>query len=196
MFSKPSVESFQRIDVATLKRLGFFKPNFSSNLVWSNSRTGKETGRIGVTYLGDRFRLRYRSRANGSDWEQIDEMIYLSQTYPNFGGSRNWLNCPSCGKRRGALYGGKYFRCRVCRGACYETQLEDAQNRSLTRLHKRRWKYGGEGNFDEPFPPKTKWMRWKTYNALVEADEEDKTEMFALTRIWLDGLKKGLGPRS
>jgi hypothetical protein len=166
----------------SLKRLGFLTEGFSSVLVWSRSRTGEETGRIRITCLGDKLRLNYKSKSGGEDWRDIEEYIHLICTKPNFGGERQWMICPSCFSRRAALYGGTYFRCRECYGACYQTQLEDGKFRALTKLYKRRQKYGSFGNADEPFPPKPKWMRWPTYFRLKEADQSDLKQV--LTSKW------------
>ena len=192
MFSKPTVEDFLQLDIPSLKRLGFLTEGFSSLLVWSNSRTREETGRIGITCLGDRLRLNYKSKSRGEDWQDIEEYIRLSTTQPNYGGERQWLHCPSCGSRRAILYGGRYFRCRACHGACYQTQLEDARNRALTKLYRRRKKYGGFGSSDEPFPPKPKWMRWATYFRLKAKDEFDRNRMFGLEMEWITRLKLSL----
>ena len=44
----------------------------------------------------------------------------------HFGGVRHWFSCPSCGRRCRILYGGARFRCRLCRGARYESQYQAA----------------------------------------------------------------------
>ncbi len=192
MFSKPTVESYRNLDMPSLKRLGFLSEGYSSVLVWSDSRSGEETGRIGITCQGGQLRLNYKSKSRGEDWQDIEDYICLSSTRPNFGGERQWFICPSCSSRRAILYGGKYFRCRKCLGACYQTQLEDAKDRALTKLYRRRQKYGGFGNADEPFPPKPKWMRWATYFRLKEKDESDRNRMFGLEMEWITRLKLSL----
>lgn len=67
------------------------------------------------------FRLAQpKESSRGEDWQDIEEYIHLTATRPNYGGERLWLLCPACGSRRAILYGGRYFRCRACHGACYQ----------------------------------------------------------------------------
>jgi hypothetical protein len=167
---------------------GVLRKGQSGNWVWQEAESREETGRIGYICDGHSLQLNYRSRDWGCEWESITDTICLSKTYPNFGGERNWFICPNCHKRRGMLYGGKYFRCRECYGACYQTQLEDAKSRAMTKIYRRRHKLGEYGGLGEPFPQKPKWMRWATYNRLWVKDVREREALYRMEWIWLEKL--------
>ncbi len=188
MFSKPTVEGMRRLSIFSMNKHGVLRKGQTGNWLWWDAETREETGRIGYICDGYSMQLNYRARDWGCEWESIEETILLSKTYPNFGGERNWFICPNCHKRRGILYGGKYFRCRECYGACYQTQLEDEKSRALTKIFKRRNKLGGYGGLYEPFPQKPKGMRWVTYNRLWVKDKRGCEILYSLEMEWLKTL--------
>jgi len=89
------------------------------------------------------------------------------------GGRRHWFACPSCARRCRILYGGSHFRCRICRGARYESQYQHAAfstgdrrwriRKQLEERGGREWPWG----LDDGFPPKPPHMRWRTYRIEV-----------------------------
>ena len=166
MFSKDTVESKLELSIKSLKRLGMLRPGYRGTLRWTSCRTGEEKGSIGIRTSAYKIDLIYRSRSWGGEWESVEESIYLTETYPNFGGKRIWFRCPSCHSRRAKLYGGKYYRCRACYDLCYESQLETGAYRIMGKMYKIRHRLNDYYGLDEWFPPKPKGMRWKTYNAL------------------------------
>lgn len=168
MFSKDTVESQLDLSIKSMKRLGMLRPGYHGSLIWRSCKTKEEKSRISVTCQPHKLILSYKSRSYGQDWESVRDTIYLAETNPNYGGSRYWFICPSCQARRTNLYGGKYFRCRICRDLCYESQLESGWNLIMSRMYKIRHRLGDYNGLDHWFPPKPKGMRWKTYNALQE----------------------------
>jgi len=189
LFSKPTVEGMRRLSIFSMHKHGVLNAGKSGSWLWQNAETREETGRIDYFCDGRSLQLNYRVRDWGCEWESIEEAILLTKTYPNFGGVRNWFICPSCHKRRGMLYGGKYFRCRECYGACYQTQLEDAKSRALTKIFRRRHKLGAYGGLGEPFPQKPKWMRWATYNNLWMRDVREGEALCQMEWVWLGKLR-------
>ena len=167
MFSKDTVESKKELSVFSLKRLGMLKPGFSGLLKWTSCRTGEDRGSIRISTNFGRLDLKYRSRAYGQEWEDVEETVFLTETFPNYGGKRVWLLCPYCNSRRAKLYGGKYFRCRGCLDLCYQTQLEDAWGRHISAIYKIRHSLGDYNGMDEALPDKPKGMHWQTYYQLV-----------------------------
>lgn len=157
--------------------------------IWSDAATGKETGRIGLEFLGHALWLNYRVRWGMGDWEDVSDTIFLSKTRPAKGGARWWLVCPSCQKRRAKLYLNTYFRCRACLGLCYGSQLEAPHDRALRRFFKRRRSLGGVGGTCEPFPSKPKWMRWATYWRLYLKDRQDLANIEGHTIALLERLR-------
>jgi hypothetical protein len=131
--------------------------------------------------------LRYRHSAYGGTPQDIDEVIPIVSTSVHFGGCRYWFRCPSCNRRCRIVYGGARFRCRICRGAKYESQYESEP----LRICSRRWRIrklmeerGGEKwafGLDDGFPPKPPCMHWRTYRRLEALDE-------VLERRWCIGV--------
>ena len=192
MFSKPTLESMRRLSIFSMNKHGALKQGQSGYWLWQDADTHQETGRIGYSCYGHSLRLNYKSRDNGGEWEEIEETILLSKTYPNFGGERNWFICPTCHKRRGILYGGTYFRCRECYGACYQTQLEDAKNRAMTKIYRRRHNLRGYAGLNAPFPGKPKWMRWATYIQLADKDMVEMETFLGLEMNWIGKTRSRL----
>ena len=85
-----------------------------------------------------------------------------------------WLTCLKCRRRCRRIFGGRYFRCRQCHGLVYASTRAPAYQRAIDRAERLRKRAGGKrGAFDnEPFPPKPKRMRWRTYRRLEEQYEE------------------------
>lgn len=160
---------------------------------WLDPETREEEGRIGITMRDNALHLNYRVRWGQGAWEEVSDTIFLSKTMPAKGGFRWWFLCPSCGKRRAKLYLRTYFRCRACLGLCYGSQLETERDRALRRFFKRRQALGGFGGVYEPFPQKPKWMRWASYQDLVERDVRDLSAIDGHTQIFLDRLRRCSG---
>ncbi|WP_411817015.1 hypothetical protein [Hyphococcus sp. DH-69] len=161
--------SLRKIDLVDLRRLNMLRENGRQLLTWS--RNGERVASVNVDYRRSCFILDYRVRDRGDDWRPIREEIPLARTGQKFGGERLWIVCLSCRRRCRAIYGGEYFRCRVCHRATYPSQYEDGPNRLISRAQDVRINLGASGSMDEPFPKKPKWMRWKTYHRLSRKDE-------------------------
>jgi hypothetical protein len=78
------------------------------------------------------LRLSYAVKVNGEIKEKVNTKVYLTETYPNWGGVRYWFVCPYCGRRIAKLYlpyNGYYFKCRTCYDltyvSCRESHIHD-----------------------------------------------------------------------
>lgn len=83
-----------------------------------------------------------------------------------FGGTRRWIVCPDCTRRRAALVAlnGGGFACRVCVGVHYRSQHVSPTARVHSRLHKLVERLGGldaRGVLRKP-----RFMRWRTYRRI------------------------------
>jgi hypothetical protein len=127
------------------------------------------------------LRLRYETNDEYDDEVvDIDETIYLRRFPQPYGGYRWYFICPSNNRRCSVLLkppGGKRFRSRRgfrCR-LQYQSQRLSPMSRyqrgaakaakQVLRKGPPEWREEFE---DWDFPPKPKWMRWKTYNRLDE----------------------------
>ena len=95
----------------------------------------------------------------------VPTVVAVDWTACNYGGARPWFRCPDCGTRRQNLYAGSAGRlsCRECLNLAYWSQNHGKVDRAYDRAFEIRRSLGGPGNVVEPFPPKPKWMRWRTY---------------------------------
>ena len=111
--------------------------------------------------------LRYRT--NGSD-----QLITLVSCPRHFGGRQWYFVCPVTERRASVLWmppGAKEFRSRQAWGwkVAYRTQFLSVYDRGHAGKAKIKSRLiGGLDPDDWELPPKPKWMRWRTYNRLVE----------------------------
>jgi hypothetical protein len=155
------------LDLSSLKRLNMLQPGFSGSLHWL--RNGERVGTIGVWVQQDWIKLSYRSRPYGGEWESIEDTIPLVETEAGFGGRRKWFLCASCGRRARILYGGRLYRCRICRGATYESQYEPFFHASHERIRRLKKRLGDrQADTWAPIPTRPKGMHRKTYERLCD----------------------------
>jgi hypothetical protein len=112
--------------------------------------------------------------------------LTLEPTPQPFGGVRWWVRCPTCWKRRAALYavpaaaGGHAFGCRPClRLVYYSQRCEPAVREQLTqqRIARRLGDWVPENLPDLPDKPPR--MHWSTYNRLADAFEVSEERRLA-----------------
>jgi hypothetical protein len=197
---KTTTDETQGVDVRYLHRNGLLKPANRFSLRWS--RAERETGSIGGSVEGhlrlrpERVILRYRCRSGqGSEWEDVWELVSLSWTACNFGGERPWFICPGagCSRRVAVLYGpGRYFLCRHCYDLVYESQRENEMYRALRRAQTIRERLGGSANMTKPFPERPKGMHHETYMRLFWEHHEAEMEQLVGMREWLHKMEKRL----
>ena len=98
---------------------------YSGRINWSIN--GNPIGSIGYLVELDESPEYMRLYYTFNKTEDIDYKVYLTRTYPYFGGVRWWFECPGCGKRIGTLYsppGSRYFLCRTCQNLTYQSCRE------------------------------------------------------------------------
>lgn len=155
------------IDIAFLKKQGLLSQQCKAEIAWI---IDDET-RYSVTYLfsGNEAILSYTVSRNGEEPTPRRDRILFDKTKCNFGGSRLWFLCPTCGKNARKIYlVGDRFECRGCSGLPYRSQSESERDRLVRRADKLRSKIGaapGWGNeiYDEDKPAH---MRWDTFDRI------------------------------
>lgn len=155
------------VPLTFLKRKGMLQ--FPGYMTMRWSMRGNETGSIGVYTSSDCMRLVFR--VNG---EAVEQAVSWGWTSNKFG-PRRWFRCPKCWRNCSALYGGSRFYCRRCWRLTYHSQYAEAWERLSDKAERLRNRLGGHGPISagDPFiaPPKPKWMRWKTYDAICDEGE-------------------------
>ena len=100
--------------------------------------------------------------------------IELTSTRQRLGGVRWWWLCPILGRRVSHLYlplGAVRYGSRHAYRLSYATQRQSPSARARTRLQRGCVRLGGMMDLLDPLPDKPKWMRWPTYNRLIEKME-------------------------
>jgi hypothetical protein len=107
------------------------------------------------------------------------EHAQIQELPVGFGGVRQWLCCPACGRRCRILYGGHRLRCRLCFGLRYRCQMLQGHDRAYRQAEKVARRCDPRARWGDPFPDKPKWMRWRTYRRLAE--QHDWLQLIGLT---------------
>lgn len=153
--SPRTCERCVRVDLAWLRRRGLLIPGVSRAVQWA------WMGQVGGTL---------QIAASDSGVALGGEFARYTYSATRFGGRRQWLSCPGCGRGCRVLYRIGSFRCRRCHYLTYNSQHASALVRALDRDDRIRRQIGErlgqefEGEHD--FPGKPKRMRWATYRSL------------------------------
>ena len=115
-----------------------------------------------------------RHRAGDGDWKDQRYPVLIERTPCTLGGARPWFICPAvgCGRRVAILYGGTIFACRHCHRLAYTSTRDDPGGRAIRRADRLRARLGWEPGIINPEGEKPKWMRWHTFDRLVEQHEQ------------------------
>lgn len=114
------------LDVRRLKREGALTPGSKATVRWSTGAA------LAYTVAHNQITLDYRW-SHGDSSAHVTSGIELEQTACNFGGSRTWFLCPTCGARVAIIYVGRFVSCRTCARLVYPSQSQDAIGRSWRR---------------------------------------------------------------
>jgi len=190
---KNKTEDSLRLDIRKMQRTNCLMPGREISWLWSVN--DKPVASIRVQVEVGRVVLAYRHRPRGeSEWQDVEQAVFMEHTPCTYGGTRPWWLCPSCSRRVAVLYGtGKLYACRHCYKLAYASQVENAYDRARRQAQKIRILLGGTGNMMEQFPSKPKRMRWTTYWRLLAAhDAFAKTSLAGMAR-WVGLMKERLG---
>lgn len=110
-------------------------------------------------FTGDPLPIRYAS-------------IILRDTPAQFGGRRQWFECPGCNARCRVLYG-YALRCHRCAAIAYQSQSMTPSDRASHQMGKicKRLDPRFDGSADE-LPDKPTGMHWRTYDRFADRHGE------------------------
>jgi hypothetical protein len=106
--------------------------------------------------------------------------VALVRSFPRFGGSRWWFECPRTGSRVAKLYlprGGHRFWSRAGYGLGYASQREGRMDRIHRQGAKLCRQLGDSDWWPQSLPPKPKWMRWATYERKQERFDQLEAQL-------------------
>ena len=171
---RAQLESGLKLDLNSLARRGFVHPGGyrGCGIAWTNGYTGEAitSGWIMADMTNEKtgsFRIKIG---------HLDQCITLVAAPRHFGGRQWYFICPCTSRIASVLWmppGARSFACRERWGrqVAYASQFLDRDNRAHRGQAKIRARLCAVGGFDPEewdFPPKPKWMRWRTYKR-VEA---------------------------
>ena len=161
-----------KLDLNRLARKGFIKHGANigvRGITWTHSYWGEiASGMISADMSGLHegwFRIQLGS---------LDQRMTLVPRSRHFGGRQWYFMCPVTNRLASVLWkpsGATRFCSRQTWGrqVAYQSQFNDATNRAHAgqgRIKARLCSIGGLDPDDWDFPPKPKWMRWRTYDRL------------------------------
>jgi hypothetical protein len=168
------LESGLKLNLNSLARRGIIKP-------------GAITGPVGIAwtdYAGQQIAsgsITADMSGEQTGWLRIrvgrlDERITLVASRRHFGGRQWFFMCPHLRSLATVLWmppGADTFACRQRWGrqVAYASQFMDRiarGHRGAATIKLRLCSFGGFDPDEWDLPPKPKWMRWRTYNRMVE----------------------------
>jgi hypothetical protein len=167
------LESGLKLDLNKLMRQPLLLPGCRVGpyrLRWTNTYTGEEVTTASIT----------ANMGPEQGWLRIqlgslDQCVDLVSQPRHFGGRQWYLECPVTYRRCTTLWmppGATRFLSRQAWGnrrVAYASQFLDLDNRAHRGKAKIKARLIADLDPDEwELPPKPKWMRWRTYNRLVE----------------------------
>jgi hypothetical protein len=168
------LENGLKLDLFRLIRRGFIRPGAFTGpvgIAWTEKYTGDEiaSGLITADMSGIEgwFRIQLG---------HLDQRILLTTKRRHFGGCQWYFVCPYTNRPASVLWkppGAQSFASRQKweRQVAYASQFMDRIARGhqgAAMIKSRLCSVGGFDPNEWDLPPKPKWMRWRTYNSMVE----------------------------
>ena len=85
--NRETVENCRALDMNRLNRAGCLRSGWAGTWQWTQE--GEEVARIGLRAEEGRVHLSYRYRVGGSEWQDVEETVWLMWQPCRFGGQRN-----------------------------------------------------------------------------------------------------------
>jgi len=152
-------DDIPQIDVRKLQRDGRLSGYHSITSRWTNGATaGLQTTAHAVTLT---YRYHFRE-----GWRDIHQEVRLARTPCHLGGSRPWFICPRCSRRAATIYLHGWPACRKCSRLVYQSQSDDAIDRSWSRTYRIMKRLGQANEGCYAVPRRLNGMRKKTFDLL------------------------------
>ena len=183
--SRARLECGIKLNINWLVQAGAIRSGarLESRTAWPNSYWGELTAIMEAKISGTEegwFRIRIEEIG-------LRQRINLVSRPRHFGGRQWYFICPYTSRRVSVLWmppGARYFasRQRWGRSVAYASQCA---YRGKAKINSRLCSIGGFDPDEWDLPPKPKWMRWRTYNRLVEKFDryEEVAEAGSLARL-------------
>ena len=162
-----TIEGQRRLDVRLFNEQGGLRPGRGG--VWTWSWGGEPIGSASYRVLDGAVQLNYLAGDEDSERIPIQIIVQLRTMPCRFGGVRTYFQCPHCRRRCEVIVmttSGRAWGCRRCLPVRYASQSlapADRMQQRADALYSRAGTDYGEG-----FVVKHKWMRWRTFNRLMD----------------------------
>jgi len=159
------IECQQRLDIRMFVRRGWLHRS-SGSYQWSSD--GEPAGSVSYTVSADALDLRYTVPDEVEDIP-VHISIPIRRTPCRYGGERHYWGCPNCGRWCEVVVmasHGRYWGCRRCLRLRYISQGLAPADRAQRRADQLYARAGAED--DDGLVHKHKWMRWRTFNRLMD----------------------------
>lgn len=169
-WGRDKVESRLCLDANAVMRAGYRRQDYTGSWTWQSG--GRVSGWIDIRAVERGLLLEFRYRAEGAKWQNVHQLIFVTERPCPFGGSRCYFRCggphvgEGCGEKVQKLYAGNLFLCRKCSQLSYASQSEDAAYRAHRRLNKALKRLSGDFRPGGSLPERPKGMWHRTYERL------------------------------
>ncbi|RYE70973.1 MAG: hypothetical protein EOO81_06930 [Oxalobacteraceae bacterium] len=162
-YGRRRTEGSTPLDIRKIAKSTWFHPGV--HFSWEWTQAGRAVSSIDIEVEEGAVRLVHR---NVRSDQVICQRLLIERTACHFGGSRPWFKCPGCTRRVAVVYGvGDYFACRVCYELPYESQAENAGDRSWKKAEQLRKRLGWPAGIANPELGRPKGMHMTTYRRIV-----------------------------
>ena len=161
------IENRKRLDIRECVRRGWLRPGSAGSYSWR--RDGASCGSVDYTVLDGALELRYTILSGDDEGKRVQVTIPIRILPWRFGGQRRYWLCPSCCRRCEIIAmasHGRGWACRRCLRLRYISQglaTADRLQRRADQLYAR----AGD-DYGDSFVRKRKWLRWRTFNGLMD----------------------------
>lgn len=162
------IEHRTRLDIRQFVRRGWLRCWGSGSLSWS--RGGETTTSLEYRVFADSVELDYVVTSYEQQRMPVCVTIPIRRIPCRFGGERLYWGCPRCYRRCEVVvmaYHGQWWGCRKCMRLRYVSQGLAPGDRLQRRADELYARVGIESE-DGSFIYKRKWMRWRTFNRLMD----------------------------
>ena len=189
--TRATIEGQRRLDVRLFRKHGGLRPGRGG--VWTWTRGGKPEGSASYRVMEDAVELSYTVGDN-SDQIPVRIAVPLRTTPCRLGGARPYFLCPHCYRRCEVIVmttSGRAWGCRKCLPVRYASQSLASADRMLQRAHSLYSRAGTD--YGEGLVVKRKWMRWRTFNQLMDradllSQRADEAFLYRLRRFGFTSL--------
>lgn len=182
------MEERKKLDIRWMRAKGWLRPGTSGSIQWN--RWGESIGSISYSAHESGLFTTWTILSGDDSGSKVSISIPIRGRPCRFGGERLYWGCPSCGRTCEVLVlanTARFWGCRRCLRTRYHSQGLQPADRMQQRADAIYDRLGGADDRDLVHKPK--WMRWKTFNRLMEsandyAAEADAAHALRIMRLF------------